>query len=773
MSRKLPLLLAVAVTGLPVAVAVAAPPAASPYFTDPQSSHVQDATSDSIGQVNMIACIMHAMRPDALVNQPAYIALVDQNQCNSAKQASSGNSSGGSGSQAPDYMTAIVESTRASNSDPMIVKAWISIDDGNGPATVWAHISATAAPTSSDPYGSFRLDYCGLPDAPGSTSCAMNGFMQAGSGTLSYYEIDGGGGGFQQTTALQLSSVGTSSGSGSLSFQQSGGGGSQSTAFDFAYNATNYLRTDNGGSSVCFSRDATDPATGLSVWSYGLYDSGTGERIDLNSGFPIQYTVSGTTYQGYLGFYGLSVQSGAPAPADGSTVQEVKYSNNASTTTSFTIVQNSGRLMRFTRKTRTLKEIDQIPFMTWVSQTGTSGLPNPNTSYVLNWDDASSMFIVTGEVMCGQNGCSTTNLPTPISVDPSFWQPLGGVQGSSQSLGGDLFVDLSGLSGTINSTTTTVVYHVQDMVYPDDTNKPAQLYCINNCPSAASLQAYFTQTSASPVTSPFIGATYNQFQPVMASGLVSYTVDSRGQLTDSAPAAVVYTDATAFAQYPQYQSGVTSGRLFVNQTDATCNTTQFCDYAVNSAAVFYQWQTGPNSWDQFTAVKDSSGNYVHFDAPLQVNFTVPANASGNAPYGTYAGTSLVLQYGGFGNLWGIPGSCFSSTTNQPVDCSTQGARYVSDFAIPYDPTANPQKGVVTTTSNNVTTTYLVKWLDREIRFAQKSLSVCTGQGLQTTTATLPAASGLKDPSNSTSDVYLGTKPTVTDAPRVIQGQVMY
>jgi len=39
-------------------MATAAPPAASAYFTDAQTSHVQDATSDSIGQVNMITCPM-------------------------------------------------------------------------------------------------------------------------------------------------------------------------------------------------------------------------------------------------------------------------------------------------------------------------------------------------------------------------------------------------------------------------------------------------------------------------------------------------------------------------------------------------------------------------------------------------------------------------------------------------------------------------------------------------------------------------------------------
>ena len=60
------------------AAAAAAPPSSSAYATDPQFSHVEDATSHGIGQVNMIACFMAAMRPDALVNDGPYIALVDE-----------------------------------------------------------------------------------------------------------------------------------------------------------------------------------------------------------------------------------------------------------------------------------------------------------------------------------------------------------------------------------------------------------------------------------------------------------------------------------------------------------------------------------------------------------------------------------------------------------------------------------------------------------------------------------------------------------------------
>jgi hypothetical protein len=749
-------------------VAHAAPPATSPYFTDAQSSHVQDATSESIGQVNMIACVMASMRPDALVNQGAYVALIDQNKCDSAK---SGSSDSSGGSQAPNYMTAVVQSTRASNTDPMLVSAWISINQQNTPVTVFAHISATEAPSSSNPYGVFRLDYCGKPSSGGSSGCAMNGYMQGGNGTLAYYETDNNGGsGGTQVTALQLSSVGTSSGSGSLSVTQTYNNQTQNQAFDFAYDASYFLRQDNGSGGQCFSRDATDPATGLSVWRYGLYDSSTGERINRNSGFPIQYTAGGTTNQGYVGYYGLSAQAGAPAPADGSTVQKVDYQTGGATTATYTVVSKAGRLVRYTKQTTTLALIDQLQLNVFVNAVGSSGLPTANTQYVLNWDEASQQFIVTGQMQCGQNGCQTASLTPTVSVDPSFWVSTG-LQGWSQSLGGgDVFVALNNVGSPVD--TTAVIYHTQDLVYPDDSNLPAALYCVSNCPTASSLQSYFTQ-SGSSVASPYVTATFNSWQPTATP--VQYSL-SGNVLLDGTSTSVVFTDTNAYQQYPQYQNGVMSGRLVADLSAAQCNTNpvQYCDWTMNNAGVYYQWQTGPNSWDQFTALKDANNAFVHFDAPLNVKFVVPANSDivDALPYGKYAGTTMVLQYGDFGDLWGIPGSCVSSVTNQTVACTNDPTvRYVPAFAIPFD----AQLGVVTSSAGGTTSTYLVKWLDREIRFAQKSLTTCTAppESLTTTTATLPTAANLQDPSNSSSTVYNGTEPSITSAPRVIQGQVMY
>jgi hypothetical protein len=155
---------------------------------------------------------------------------------------------------------------------------------------------------------------------------------------------------------------------------------------------------------------------------------------------------------------------------------------------------------------------------------------------------------------------------------------------------------------------------------------------------------------------------------------------------------------------------------------------------------------------------------VTFDAPLQVNYNVPVGTS----YGEYSGKKIVLQYGGFGDLWGIPGYCVDRSTNEVVDCSNQGSRYVPSFVIPLDETT----GRVTSTSGD--TSYLVKWLDREIRFAQKPLGNCNTAGLNVpSNVTLPTTADLRDPSNPASPVYLGTKPAVTEAPRVIHGEVKF
>ena len=758
MSRTLlhPTRLALALAATLPALAFAAPASTSPYRTDVQSTHVEDATSQGIAQVNMITCFMTGMRPDALVNQGNYIALVDKKKCDpNSRSDSSNSSSDNAGSTAPSYMSSIVDSTRASNSDPMRVKTWIDQTEKDFAATIFVNTVATEAPSAANPYGVFRLDYCGK----GTTGpCMMNGFLEGSTSGVSYFEIENGGGG-SNTTALRLTAASTDSGSGALQMSQMG----QQIAYSFAYNDS-YFRRSDGTSDQCFSRLADDPDTGMSVWRYGLYDAASGERVVLHSGFQIEYTAPDSkTYNGQVGYYGLWLPPEAAAQVtNGATVQRVEYvPDHEPTKTPYTLVKAEGRMTKYTKKTRTLASADKIKFNVFVFDvTGFYAGAVGNKQYEMYWDDAAKAFKVTGTMECGDRGCQTKDLDEQ-TVQASFFAPQGGVRGWSQSLGGEVFIPLAGVSSPIDSTSVTVIYRVQDLVYP--AQMPATLYCLRECPTAATMASFFHEGSSD--MSPFVPSTFNNWQPTDVSGIVAYTSDaSNAMLRDAANAAVAFTDANALQMRPQYQWGVRTGRLFTTLTDALCNgdPTHYCDQKVDELEVYYQWETGPNQWNQFAAVKDSNGSIVSFDAPLQVTYSVPNEAK----YGAYAGKSLVLQYGGFGDLWGIPGHCVSRLTNENVSCDTQDSRYVPAFVIPFDEV----QGLV----SNGSTTYLAKWLDREIRFARKDPAVCGANGVALPSAlTLPDATGLKDPSDPSSAIYIGEKPVVTGSPRVIDGEVKW
>jgi hypothetical protein len=738
------------------ALASAEPASTSAYRTDPQSSHVEDATSEGIGQVNMIACIMAAMRPDALVNEGPYNALVDESKCEPAGES---DSSASDGAQAATYMTATVNATRTSNSVPMISKIWLAQEEENRQTAIDVHVSATLPPSDSNPYGSFRLDFCGR--QPDASECRMNGYLEGSDAGIRYFQTetrDDGNGLETQTTALKLNATGTTTGSGRMQIERGG-----QFAFDFAYNASLYRRSD-GTEDQCFSRDAADADTGFSVWRYGLYDATTGVRVTRNSGFPIEYVDGSKTYHGYLGYYGLHLPLEAMATlTSGSTVQKVQYGGGeAPTKTDYTVVKADGKLLKFARKTRKLHEIDRVKFTTFVGMEASSFFAGAtqNTQYELYWDDAAGNFKVTGQMTCGNNGCQTAELQTQ-TVDASFWQNRGGVQGWSQSLGGELFISLQGVSTPLDSQQVNVVYRTQDLVYPSQL--PATLYCLRDCPTNATLTSYFT-ADPGPM-SPFVPSTANNWNPAAADAVVSYHTDSASALLlDASDEPVTFSDAEAFQQKPQYQWGVRSGRLFTTLADAECAAASgtYCDYKVNDLEVFYQWETGANGHNQFAAVKDSSGEFLAFDAPLQVTYEVPDSAA----YGAFAGQSMVLQYNGFGDLWGIPGHCVSRTTNETVTCDGEGSRYVPAFVIPFDET----NGKVTAGDS----TYLVKWLDREIRFARKDPSVCSAAGLTLPSGmVLPTSADLKNPADPNSDIYIGEKPTVDEAPRVIHGDVMF
>jgi hypothetical protein len=72
------------------------------------------------------------------------------------------------------------------------------------------------------------------------------------------------------------------------------------------------------------------------------------------------------------------------------------------------------------------------------------------------------------------------------------------------------------------------------------------------------------------------------------------------------------------------------------------------------------------------------------------------------------------------------------------------------------------------TSTTAATPLIVKALNAELRLNQTSQSPSPCATMTLTPLTLPSG-GLHDPTSSTDSEYLGTMPTVTAAPKVIDG----
>src|SRR6185312_9451391 len=174
---------------------------------------------------------------DALVNKGPYLALVDKNKCDAEKRSSTANAGSTSeGAQsAASYVTATVDSTRASNSDPMIAKVWLDLDEEGMHQTIYVHVSATQAPSASNAYGVFRLDYCGK--AEGLPGCPSRGYLEGMTSGLNFYQLDSDGTN-SETTALRLVTASGASGSGRLQSDSP----FEHSAFTFGYDANLYRR---------------------------------------------------------------------------------------------------------------------------------------------------------------------------------------------------------------------------------------------------------------------------------------------------------------------------------------------------------------------------------------------------------------------------------------------------------------------------------------------------------------------------------------------------
>ena len=405
--------------------------------------------------------------------------------------------------------------------------------------------------------------------------------------------------------------------------------------------------------------------------------------------------------------------------------------------------------MKWTKNTITLGSIKNIP-LSW---------QDPSDSYIekrVYWDGSNLVF----DAVRDTTTYMWTDL-TPDNLTLSSSNAPYGFHFYSQALGGDGSILLTyGTGGSWNvpnapADNTSVVFNTREPIFPGD-SAPSTLACYNRCPNPATL-ASGTETTA-----------YLRFSGVdnaSATNAYMYSFDNTtsGMVlkfdNNSTSTSVLLSSANSNLSY-----GVHSGILFDNTTAnydllrCSWDNNSICNWNARQAmSTFYTWETGPNQWNKLTVLVDSDNSSVKFDPPMNVKYTHSGTGSNSGK--SYDNATFYLEYGGHGDLWGLPSFCISKKTGEKVSCANDDTtRWIDEIAIP--------AASIATQTKDGTTHYMVKPLDIEQTMKKASSdTACTAAGLSLGGLSLPDVSRYSDPD-------IGAKPSVSGPPAVVAGAKM-
>jgi len=178
------------------------------------------------------------------------------------------------------------------------------------------------------------------------------------------------------------------------------------------------------------------------------------------------------------------------------------------------------------------------------------------------------------------------------------------------------------------------------VVVPGSAGAPASLVCVNNCPAVyadtSPLAPWATITSLNWGGGGSQTVASNQnWGPVPTANAIGYSYDG---MLKAAGSAIDYSHATQ-TQMQNDQGGLQSGYLIDGSdsvalagikcdADGTANTggANYCPFLANQADTSYQWETGPNQWNQYFGAFNGAIP-ITFDPPKNLAFTVAADGS--------------------------------------------------------------------------------------------------------------------------------------------------
>ena len=709
------------------------------YYTDPQNVYVYDPAVEPLQLVNRILCFMGQTGADTIVNEDPYIAQVDVAACeDGGNQSSAGSSSGQSSTGGGEEIQLwTVSSQRASNSAPHDVHIWVPDEEG-GPERIFVDLEITESPSTENPFGQFTMNYARSDTFANIATPEMIGSLRSvetpiiGDVGFTFFEDFGditavpapGDFASRVQVNVEMNEDQTGGWAHILSSERYDFGGGDSglltEEFDVAFDETHFLRATDGGGDVAYERDTFDE----NVWSYNLYHAtgpNAGEQVELQGGFGFE---TGQGVYGWASYYGLWVPDGTTL-TNGETVTADTYSDDEEEILfeqeTYTVFQAPGRLIRYGKESLDLTEIAGMTFEWWTWDS----VQQEQVIYLVQYFLASDTWrqIATVDI----NTYEHTLLSPTVVIDTSA---EGVLNMWSDALGGNVvFIDgedemtyyerafVDGSDDEFDGSTVLTLYGFTQGLRSEITTSEAEngnIYLMDAPDVMTPQQFEFRETDLTLWHDSDGMGTFTQV------GL------GAGQAPTSGP----------------NTWGMNSGPLVTPATAATLVSI----YDVWNADEFYVYETGHNPWNQYTGLKDSEGEFVEFDAPMNFSY-VHATADDRNDDATYDGQTFLLQYGGPGNLYGFP------YLGVDLNGDTEFDRYY--------PQINLQDGTVLTDGQG--TTYVVKAVEIEQALAQDGAYAGTLTTAQAGTLVLPDLSSYVTPT-------IGDEPVVTDAPRVIDGE---
>ena len=751
------------------------------YNVDETQTFVYERSADAFNTANSILCMMQQTRADLMLNAGNYKAQIDTSKCEEG--------SGDSKSNAPEYEMWTVNSSR-SEGEPMIVKAWVpwdQDDDGEPDARIYAKNNIYRGPSDDYPWGFFSMNFKLLNGNTTSGTELFSGYLRTkkkkdGSSRLQFYnpQPDSSGNTFQYSVTAKINSDGSGAAITTMpKWNQSGPTSTQRT-YNVAFNSDYFYKqkttvtsgTTTTSDPVCLDRNKYLK----SAWRYGMYYD-NGSRVRVNAGFPIKATNNSVDYYGYIGYHGLWMPSDASV-ADNSTVAKMDFSGTADQSgTNYTVRSWGGKLSKWTKNTTTLDGIKGLP-LEW-----RDGSDSDKEKRVF-WNGSN---LIADAYRDTNNDYQWAVYDTAQTITLSISNAPLGFNFYSQALGGQGMLKLTYGSYPLHTTpaaptgSTPVVFNTRTPVFPGDT-VPRTLACYNMCPNPATIAtgndgtAYFNFSGTDNASRP--NPYLYTFDNTTSGMVLQYNgVYDNGTQDNGTKTPVILSTANSNLQW-----GVSSWVMFDNDTLHTATvsgdnkTTEratalaalkcfpsfdnnsLCPWVARDAfSTFYTWETGPMAWNKLTVLVDSDNNSVKFDPPMNVKYTHSGTGSNSGK--SYDNGSFYLEYGGFGDLWGLPSFCISRKTGEKVSCASDDTtRWIDEIMIP----ANS----IATQTKDATTHYMVKPLEIEQTMKKaSSSSVCTAAGLSLGGLSLPDSSAYSDPD-------IGAKPSVSGPPAVVAGAKM-